>query len=269
MGARTTKLNSDRSNPSQHSPSPAFFYSCIEERNTLQRVNLLTGERSRYKLNYTFRIRSRLSELPGATLLITGGDNKRDVLKIDTLREWSVSLQAPMHTARRLHAAVYHLQYVYVLGGYNDMLVLGGYSDWELGECERYVCSENRWEELPPLPKAGAFINAVELDNSLYALGGRANRTTKLDTVQRLSLDSLTWNLMQLKLPQATCDFPCFKKDTEVYLVIDETLYSFTPLKVKAVKTLATSTAGCISSCYSRGTLYWESFGGRITSYKL
>jgi hypothetical protein len=43
---------------------------------------------------------------------------------------------------------------------------------------------------------------------------------------------------MQLKLPQADFKFPCFKKDSEVYLVIEKTLYSFTPLKVKPIKTL-------------------------------
>jgi hypothetical protein len=64
-------------------------------------------------------------------------------VKIDTLREYAASFQPPMHTARSEHAAVYHSQYVYVLGGYNGRF---------LGECERYVCAESRWEVLPALP---------------------------------------------------------------------------------------------------------------------
>jgi hypothetical protein len=72
--------------------------------------------------------------LVGGSLFITGGfeDNKsvREVVKIDTLREWAVSSQPPMHTARCSHAAVYHSQHLYVLAGYSD-----GY----LSECERYV----------------------------------------------------------------------------------------------------------------------------------
>jgi hypothetical protein len=239
----------DLAPPSQPSPSPTFLYSCIERTNKLQRVNLLTGELSSYEVpKYNFRFRCRWSELPGATLLITGGDNERDVVKIDTLREWAVSLQPAMRTARWLHAAVYHFQYVYVLGGL---------SDGELRECERYVCSESRWEELPPLPKAGAYMSAVELDNSLYALGGRADGYSELDTVQRLSLDSLTWNLMQLKLPQAASEIPCFKTDTQVYLVLRDTLYSFTPQEVKPIKTLP-ERMRVRSSFYSRGTLYYE-----------
>jgi hypothetical protein len=98
-------------------------------------------------------------------------------------------------------------------------------------------------------------MSAVELHNSLYALGGSQRRD--LDTVQKLSLDRLTWQLMQLKLPQAACDVSCFKKDTEVYLVIESTLYSFTPLEVKPIKTLQVDIR-CSSSYYSRGTLYYE-----------
>jgi hypothetical protein len=76
--------------------------------------------------------------------------------------------------------------------------------------------------------------------SSLYALGGSIG-IYYLDTVQKLSLDSLTWELMQLKLPQAACDFACFKTDTQVYLVIKKTLYSFTPLEVKPIKTVPLS----------------------------
>jgi hypothetical protein len=105
-------------------------------------------------------------------------------------------------------------------------------------------------------------MSAVELHNTLYALGGQNKKT-----VQKLSLDSLTWEFMQLELPRAAFDFPCFKKDTEVYLVINRTLFSFTPLEVTPIGTLAVD-IGCSSSYYSTcsprdkinfsGTLYYE-----------
>jgi hypothetical protein len=122
-------------------------------------------------------------------------------------------------------------------------------------ECERYVCAESRWKMLDALPVACRSLSAVVLDDSLYALGGRAHGRD-YDTVQRLSLDSLTWELMQLKLPQAACSCPIFKTDTQVYLMIKETLYSFTPLQVKPIKTLPRGIM-CITSYYSRGTLYY------------
>jgi hypothetical protein len=105
-------------------------------------------------------------------------------------------------------------------------------------------------------------MSAVELHNSLYALGGKDSGRNSLDTVQELSLDSLTWQLMQLKLPLLAFNFPCFKKDTEVYLVIKKTLYLFTLLEVKPIKTLPKDIVTCYSSYYSRDTLYYERGSG-------
>jgi hypothetical protein len=199
---------------------------------------------------YQFESNSH-SELPGGNLIITGGGNPalREVVKIDTLREYAVCSLPPMHTARQNHAALYHSQYLYVLGGNDGRMYLR--------ECERYVCAESRWEELPSVPVACKDMSAVELDNSLYALGGEANYR-KFNTVQKMSLDSLTWEFMQLKLPQACSEIACFKTDTQVYLMIGKTLYSFTPLEVKPIKTFPDSFYACYSSYYIRGTLYYE-----------
>jgi hypothetical protein len=68
-----------------------------------------------------------------------------------------------MFTPRRSHAAVYHTPHLYILGGRNDSY---------LSECERSVCAENRWEALPPLPKACCHMSGVVVESSLYALGG-------------------------------------------------------------------------------------------------
>jgi hypothetical protein len=60
------------------------------------------------------------------------------------------------------------------------------------------------------------------VESSLYALGGHGG-SEALDPVQKLSLDSLTWELMQLRLPHVGHGIPCFKlRDTEVYLVCQQ-----------------------------------------------
>jgi hypothetical protein len=54
-----------------------------------------------------------------------------------------------------------------------------------------------------------------------------------------VELGSLTWELMQYRLPFAGYAIPCFKlRDTEEYLVVSQTLCSFTALKVQPLKTL-------------------------------
>jgi hypothetical protein len=248
MDASTTELVST-------TLGPKYIYCYRNSTRQLCRTNLLTGKQSCHQVRgYEFRSGCRWSELPGGSLLITGGfegylTTLREAVKIDTPRECAVSSLPPMHTARQDHAAVYHSQYVYVLAGFDDRC---------LRECERYSIAQSRWEVLPVLPVAGYGMSAVVLANSLYALGGSAD-AGNLDTIQRLSLPRLTWELMRLNLPQAANHIPCFETDTKVYLVIKETLYSFTPLEVKPLKTLP-QYIDCVTSYYSRGTLYYASF---------
>jgi hypothetical protein len=71
-----------------------------------------------------------------------------------------------------------------------------------------------------------------------------------------------------VRFPQAVSWFPCFKTDTQVYLVIKETLYSFTPQKVKPITRLPGGSNRCSTSYYSRGTLYY-SWSGEVKSLEV
>jgi hypothetical protein len=113
MESTTTELSSARSKF-----EPKFFYRWLEWEDQLERANYLTGERSLHQMpGFRFGTNCRCSELPEGILLITGGEEVKDVWKIHTLREWAASALPPMQTARFRHAAVYHSQYLYVLGG--------------------------------------------------------------------------------------------------------------------------------------------------------
>jgi hypothetical protein len=193
----------------------------------------------------------------GGSLLITGGgfEAVREIVRIDTRREFAVTHYTSMLTPRRAHTAVYHTPHLYILGGLNDSI---------LRECERYVCAENRWEALPHLPRACCDLSGVVVESSLYAPGGYNG--SALDLVQNLSLESFTWELMQFRLPFAGFGIPCFKlSDTEVYLVFNQTLCSLTALEVRPLKTLTEDIRSWFGvrllrvrlwSYYHRGTLY-------------
>jgi hypothetical protein len=201
--------------------------------------------------------------VPGGSLLITGGSpGVREVVRIDTRREFAVAHCAPMLTPRSWHAAVYHTPHLYILGGWSD--------NTELSKCERYACAENQWEALPPLSRACNSTSGVVVENNLYALGGFCG-CEPLDLVQKLSLESLTWELMQFRLPFAGYGIPCFKlRDTEVYLVVNRTLCSFTAFEVQPLKTLTEdfkSFGG--ASYYCRGTLYCSRNEGRVLSSEI
>jgi hypothetical protein len=247
--------------PQQHEDTfPTFIYSYEGDTDQLHRTNLVTGEQTIHQVpSFRFKNSCCWNELPGGSLLITGGGvwiAEREVVKIDTRREFQISSCSPMLTPRAKHAAVYHAQHVYVLGGYDD----GGLSD-----CERYVCEDDRWEALPPLPRACHNLSGAEVEGSLYALGGWFYGSS-LDLVQKLTLESLTWELMELRLPFAYSDLPCFKvRGTEVYLVVKTTLCSFTGLEIRPLKTL-TEDIHCKfgASYYYKGTLYCSNYEGAV-----
>jgi hypothetical protein len=142
-------------------------------------------------------------------------------------------------------------------------------SNRHLSECERYVYAEYRWEALPPLPRACWNTSAVVLESSLYALGGYGGEN--LDLVQRLSLESLTWELVQLALPHAGINISCFKlSDTEAYLVVNKTICSLTALEVRPLKTLTKEILSWRGvSYYHRGTLYGSYDEGAVRSYEI
>jgi hypothetical protein len=247
---------------------PTFLYSYKYMTDQLHRTNLVTGEHSSHRVpSYTFKWFSCVSEVPGESLLITGGGYPsapgagREVVRIDTRREFAVAHWAPMLTPRRSHAAVYHTPHLYALAGRNVSC---------LSECERYVCAENRWEALPPLPRACCQLSGVVVESSLYALGGWYDGSDS-DLIQKLSLESLTWELMQFRLPFAGGYIPCFKlRDTEVYLVVNKTLCSFTAFEVRPLKTLTEDIESAFgASYYHRGTLYCSRFDGAVRSYEI
>jgi hypothetical protein len=152
---------------------PTFIYSNEYDSDQLHRTNLVTGVHSSHRVpSYRFKYGCCWSEVPGGSLLITGGawPAVREVVRINTRREFAVSHCAPMLTPRREHAAVYHSPLLYILGGGNDRS--------NLRECERYVCSENRWEALPPLPRACSGMSGVVVESCLFALGGMMDHAT-------------------------------------------------------------------------------------------
>jgi hypothetical protein len=252
---------------------PTFIYSFKFDTDLLHRTYLVTGEQSSHAVpQVRFNPGCCLSELPGGSLLITGGLvmmhylAMTTVVKIDTLDEFAVSNQAPMNVGRGNHAAVYHSQYVYVLGGFMTSYYKGGFD--KIGSvCERYVCAENQWEELPEMPSACQSMNAVVVEDSLFTLGGDDRKKT-FKWIQRLRLDTLTWQIMELNLPVSGLFIPCFKVcDTQVFLVMDKSLYSFTPFEIIRLRalTMDEDIRSYGASYYIKRTLYCSNDQGAAT----
>jgi hypothetical protein len=248
--------------------SPKFIYSYTTNGNGLYSIDLSTARQSCIHLpSYVFRYGCCWSELPGGSLLITGGAATEKVDRIDVPKEFAIVQQAPMLNGRQFHAAQYHDGYVYVLGGL--------YGGTRLALCERHVCAEKRWESLSPLPVACWTVSVVVTEGSLYALGGTGIATELLDQIQVLSLETLTWKLLELRLPAPGNHLACFKvaDDSQVYFVLLSSLYSLQPqlLSIIRVKTLPRNIANCFigPSYYSKGTIYCSSVFGEADSLEI
>jgi hypothetical protein len=205
------------------------FFRCRAGTSQLHKTLLDSGKQLYLQVPlFQFEYGCSWCEVPGGALLITGGGQSHALTSIDVQRELAVTTKPPMQTARFQHCSVYYADCLYVLGGYSHRKYLR--------RCERYVCTEKRWEAIPMLPRACECMSAVETAQSLYVFGGRGNDTEALDLIQKLSLVRLTWEVLEVKLPQPCFDIACFKlRSEEVYFVIDRKLYNFQPHQVQLV----------------------------------
>jgi hypothetical protein len=230
----------------------SFIYSYEQDTHNLWRTNLVTEKLSCHNVpSYIFKPGCCWIELPGGSLLFTGGEDNsgntaREIVRIDTLRDYAVSYRLPMLTPRQWHCAVHYDHHLYLLGGFNN--------DKFLADCERFVCAENRSQTLPPLPEACSYTSGVVHKGSLYVLGGYNGRVT-LDFIQTMSLDRLTWEVMQFRLPQAALSIVCLQHDYQVYFIINRTLYSLQPLQALKSLSLDINSWGG-PSYYSRGSVH-------------
>lgn len=250
----------ERKQATSQSYNPQYIYSYMYDTNKLYRTDLLTAEETVHHLEaYRLSLGCCLTELPAGPLLVTGGGPSSEVVMIDT-STFEVVRQPALLTPRHCHAAVYHDQHLYVLGGVD--------TDY-LSDCERFVLPDSRWEPLPPLPIASADISAVVVAKSLYALVGR-EACRVLDLIQMLSLVGFVWQVLSLRLPRADWGIPCFQlMDDKIYILLKKTLYAFhtQTFQLQPLKTLPDSISSRYGpSYYSRGVLYCASHIGPARS---
>lgn len=213
-----------------------------------------------------FEAESSWCEVPGSRLFFTGGPSS---FTLDVLREFAISNKPPMLCARRRsHSSVCHNPYLYVIGGHDG-------SQW-MEACERYSFQDNQWEVLPPLPTACYYSSAIVVEDAVYVLGGLGGMCKEyLNIIQKLCLQGMTWEVLQLKLPQTVCAIPCFKTNQDsrqVYFVLESRLYSFQPLaeSLHEVKRLPRSIRSWLGPCYySGGTLYCPGFNSPVQALEV
>lgn len=143
--------------------------------------------------------------------------------KVDIYRDISRIEMASLFVARSNHAGLYHQGCIYVFGGKDNQSILSS--------SERYSTSEDRWEFIESIPYACFNACAITLEStqSIYLFGGYGQCLNFYDSILRMELGRMTWEVLSMKLPKKCLANPaCFKVDeTQVYFVTNKGLYVY------------------------------------------
>mmetsp|Transcript_11100 Transcript_11100/g.21745 ORF Transcript_11100/g.21745 Transcript_11100/m.21745 type:complete len:268 (+) Transcript_11100:62-865(+) len=247
---------------------PDFFNTILRGTCTLLRTDLNRGLTSQIQLTYRFNEGSILVEGEDGLLYVTGGTLRNTYLKwldvINPTADFAVTSKTDMHNTRSIHGAAWYEGFLYVVGG--NLTFPPQESDRR--KCERYSAAEDRWEEFDSLSLGCAYTSVITLQAtaSLYAIGGTFGGFDNSDSIQRLSLDSLRWTVLEVKLPDRGYQLASFKLDEAgFYFVVEGTLYKYESLtdSIRTVKPLPHPIKSfCASSYYRNGCLYSADIGG-------
>mmetsp|Transcript_18472 Transcript_18472/g.33264 ORF Transcript_18472/g.33264 Transcript_18472/m.33264 type:complete len:282 (+) Transcript_18472:170-1015(+) len=213
----------------------AMIYSFNYPDNKVCWIDARVGRANDIKLNFELSPGCNWCCLPGLCMMISGGKHLKEARKIDVVRDLAVTGLASMNTARWEHSLVLHQNSVFALSG-------------NTSKCEKYLISENRWEDIASIPIAVSGSSALSMpySNSIYVLGGATEDYEFMDTVQVLELGSLKWKLLSLSLPCGDVFIASFRVSfysQNLYFVSEEKLYklSANDEALECLQTLAKS----------------------------
>mmetsp|Transcript_31901 Transcript_31901/g.54950 ORF Transcript_31901/g.54950 Transcript_31901/m.54950 type:complete len:370 (+) Transcript_31901:45-1154(+) len=234
-------------------------YSYMHSTNFLSATNLATGARSSFSISRVFRVSCSWVELPDQSLFFTGGvGGENEVWIIDIIRQYAVIDKPPMIHWRSQHSTVYIKEEVYAISGEY------------VKQCERFRLAGEKWDSLPDIPVPVYCHTAIssESTNSIFVFGGEGRKI-----IQELSLLSMTWQILPVRLSHADYHIPVFKTNSDegsLYFTSERVLYKFilsskTIERIKPISRNIESWYG--PSYYVSGRLYCPS--GASTGYAL
>mmetsp|Transcript_3899 Transcript_3899/g.8179 ORF Transcript_3899/g.8179 Transcript_3899/m.8179 type:complete len:289 (-) Transcript_3899:2012-2878(-) len=234
-------------------------------RTSLYKTTIKTGSTSTLPLLHTKS--QRIFEYSGESLcqvldnelLITGGHKSSQVWKLLVNQDFAAVEEPSMHRERMYHSSVLHGGFVYVVAGRS------GDGSKYLKKCERLNLQEGSWESIADPMQLGCNCStAIALQASVYVLGGHAGME-KLNTVQKLSLDSLQWELLDIRLPYQRDDIACFYKSpdsSQIYFIQDLSLYTLDTetCKIEKTNSLSRSLVSNGPTYFRNGTLFLSTY---------
>lgn len=155
----------------------------------------------------------------GNDIYVTGGLRSAEFWKYDSAFEtW---LRGPsMQVARRRHAMAAQQDTLYVLGGFDEDMVLGSVEKWTNG---------NGWMDGGNLCHAVENMGFIAHDSNIYLFGGKNNDEVVTNTVQCFNTETETCTILSQSLPACDMCLGSTVLNKQIYVVGLEGAFRYTP----------------------------------------
>lgn len=156
----------------------------------------------------------------GDDIYVSGGLRSPEFWKYDpTFDTWMRG--ANMMVARRRHAMAAVDNTIYVLGGFDEEMVLDSIEKWEL--------KPNKWEEAGRLTTAVENMGFVAYGKNIYLLGGKNSEEIVTNIVQCFDTTTSTCTILQKSLPANDMCLSACVLDGAIYVVGLEGFFRYLP----------------------------------------
>lgn len=241
--------------------------------NILCRTMIASGVSTSISFNQLYFQDLRWTQLPKDLIAFAGGLKRSSstLAFLDPKRDFAFTHGPPMLFTRYSHGLVHYEGFIYATNGADTN---------SIDKCERYNLAENRWESLPPSPRAtNNVVSCVaEVDKGLYVFGRHDCYRENVTLVQKLNLSNLIWDqkfYVLRSLPPATACFMLNKYARQIYLCHSSglTTYKLYSHSFSYVKSgdfdFALGNAGNGLACYFKGILFCVSLHGEISQIRI
>lgn len=156
----------------------------------------------------------------GDEIYVSGGLRSTEFWKYDqTFDTWLRG--ANMLVARRRHAMAAVDHAIYVLGGFDEDVVLESIEKWEN--------KSNKWEETGQLSVAVENMGFVGYGKHIYLFGGKNSEEVVTNIVQCFDTSSLQCSILQKSLPAHDMCLSACVLDNAIYVVGLEGFFRYVP----------------------------------------
>ena len=174
-----------------------------------------------------------LCALPDQIIIMTGGSHKitgepsNKVFKIDTNNINEIKMMKTMKKSRYNHACIYLNNYIYCLGGYDNINKKNEITS-TISSCEKYNIIKNKWQLIREMTHPRACFGKCIYNEQIFVFGGYCNKLL-LSSIEKYEPYSDIWITFSIKLPKKIAEVGVINLDNKFILLLGGIDEDFSP----------------------------------------